>query len=140
MMTGGTLFGLLAFKLFDTRHIVIGFGLGAVACLTVALTSSGEVARYALPAVGFFISVLWSSIMSLALNSVRDHHGSIAGILVTGVVGGAVVPLVMGRIGDLLGLRTGLLVLYLTTGYMISIGFWARPLVKNKTLRRRRRS
>ncbi len=133
-MTIGTLFGLLAFKLFDTRRVLVGFGTAGLICLTIALAGSGPVAVYALPAVGFFISVLWSSIMSLALNSVTEHHGSVAGILVTGVIGGAVVPLVIGSIGDALGLRTGLLFLYLTMGYMVSIGIWARPLVTNRTV------
>jgi len=31
-------------------------------------------------------------------------------------------------------------VLYLTLGYILSIGFWARPLVVNKTIARRRRT
>ncbi len=138
LMTVGTLFGLAAFKLFDTRHVLIGFGTAGLITLTLALTASSPVALYALPAVGFFISVSWSSIMSLALNSVSEHHGSVAGILVTGVVGGAVVPLIIGWIGDLFGLRTGLLFLYLTLGYVISIGFWAKPIIKNRTIGDRR--
>ena len=135
MMTIGTVFGLLAFKLFDTRHVMIGFGSAAMICLAVGLTAPSGVALYALPATGFFISVLWSSIFSLALNSMTEHHGSVAGILVTGVVGGAIVPVVIGWIGDRAGLRPGLLVLFLTLAYMVSIGFWAKPLIRNKTLR-----
>lgn len=136
MMTIGTLFGLAAFKLFDTRHVLIGFGVSGMAALTLALLGPGPTALYAMPAVGFFISVLWSSIMSLALNSVATHHGSVAGILVTGVVGGAFVPFVIGSIGDLLGLRTGLFFLYLTLGYVTGIGFWASPIISNKTIRK----
>ena len=47
-------------------------------------------------------------------NSVAEHHGSFAGILSTGIMGGAVVPLIIGRIGDHFGLRTGVAFLYVT--------------------------
>jgi hypothetical protein len=39
------------------------------------------------------------------------------------------VPLVIGWLGDRLGLRTGMMFLYLTLAYILSIGFWARPLI-----------
>jgi len=49
------------------------------------------------------------------------------------------VPLIIGWLGDRFGLRLGLLFLYLTFGYILSIGFWARPLIANATVRLRRR-
>ena len=42
-------------------------------------------------------------IFSLALNSVNEHHGSFSGILCTGIIGGAIVPLIIGWLGDHLG-------------------------------------
>lgn len=135
MMTAGTFIGLFLLKLMDSRHVLIGFTLGAMISLTAALFGSGPTALYAFPAVGFFIAVMYPVIFSLALNSVTEHHGSFSGILVTGIAGGAVVPLIVGSIGDAFGLRTGLIFLYLTFGYILSIGFWAKPLVTNKTIR-----
>jgi fucose permease len=84
--------------------------------------------------VGFFLSVMWSVIFSLALNSVPRHHGSLSGILCTGIVGGAVVSLAVGWLGDRFGLRGGMTVLYLTLGYILAIGLWANPLVDNATV------
>lgn len=137
LMTAGTVLGLLSLKLFDSRRVLVGFALAAAACFSVALFGPGPVARYAFPAVGFFISVMWSIIFSLALNSVREHHGSFSGILITGIVGGAVVPLVIGWLGDLAGLRVGMLFLYVPLAYILGIGFWADPIIKNKTVSRR---
>ena len=74
---------------------------------------------------------MWPTVISLGLNSVKEHHGSFAGILCTGIMGGAVVPLVIGRIGDAVGLRWGMLVLYVTFGCVLSVGLWARPIVSN---------
>src|SRR5690606_18886528 len=105
----------------------------AIVCLTGALFGPAQMALYAFPMVGFFASVMWSVIFSLALNSVRDNHGTLSGILCSGIIGGAIVPLIVGVIGDVVGLRGGMMFLYLTLGFILSIGFWAKPLVDNKT-------
>ena len=89
--------------------------------------------------VGFFAAVMWPVIFSLALNSVAEHHGSFSGILVTGIIGGAVVPLIVGGMGDLFGLRAGMLFLYLAMGYILSIAFWAKPLIRNVTIQLRKK-
>jgi FHS family L-fucose permease-like MFS transporter len=65
---------------------------------------------------------------------VEEHHGSFSGILVTGIIGGAIIPLVIGWLGDHFGLKTGMCFLYLTMGYILSIGFWAKPIITNKTI------
>jgi fucose permease len=134
LMTAGGVVGLLLLKLMDSRKVLIGFTVAALVCLSVALFGSGPVALIAFPAVGFFASVMYPIIFSLALNSIDEHHGSFAGIMVTGIIGGAIVPLIIGGLGDALGLRTGMFVLYITLGYILSIGFWAKPLITNQTV------
>jgi FHS family L-fucose permease-like MFS transporter len=134
LMTAGCLLGLVLLKLFDSRRILIGFAAAAIVTLSCALFGPGPVAIVAFPLMGFFASVMWSIIFSLALNSLDRHHGSFSGILVTGIIGGALVPLVIGWLGDRLGLRFGMLFLYLTLAYILSVGFWARPLITNATI------
>lgn len=134
MMTAGTVVGLFLLKVMDSRNVLKLFTTGALVCLSLALFGSGTMALYAFPAIGFLISVMYPVIFSLALNSVTKHHGSFSGILVTGIGGGAVVPLIVGSLGDWLGLRFGMFFLYVTFGYILSIGFWAKPLVNNKTI------
>ena len=77
---------------------------------------------------------MWSVIFSLALNSVEKHHGSFSGILCTGIIGGAIVPLIIGWLGDAIGLRFGMMFLYITLGFILSIGFWAKPIINNSTI------
>ncbi|NLP09525.1 sugar MFS transporter [bacterium] len=139
LMTAGCLLGLVLLKLFDSRQVLIGFAFLAIGLLSLALFGPSGAARYAFPLLGFGISVMWSIVFSLALNSVSEHHGSFSGILCSGIVGGAVMPLVIGRLGDWFGLRTGMMFLYITLAYILSIGFWARPLVLNQTIQRTRK-
>lgn len=134
MMTAGTVLGLFLLKVMDSKKVLILFTTAVLISLTLSLFGSGEVALIAFPAIGFFIAVMWPIIFSLALNSVAEHHGTFSGILVTGIAGGAIVPLIVGSLGDLFGLRIGMLFLYISFGYILSIGFWAKPLISNKTI------
>jgi len=135
LMTVGCLLGLLLLKIFDSRSVLIFFTAGAILSLLASLFGPTSVALYSFPLCGFFASVMWSVIISLALNSVPLHHGTFSGILCTGIVGGAVVPLIVGGLAELAGLRYAMLFLFITLGYVLSIGIWARPLIRNQTVR-----
>jgi MFS transporter, FHS family, L-fucose permease len=135
MMTAGCFVGMILLKVFDSRRVLLGFAVGALAALSVALFGPTSVSLYAFPAIGFFASIMWPTVISLGLNSVKEHHGAFAGILCTGIMGGAVVPLIIGRLGDTVGLRTGMMFLYVTFGCVGSIGLWAKPIITNATFR-----
>jgi FHS family L-fucose permease-like MFS transporter len=139
LMTVGGVLGLVLLKFIDSRKVLLGFTAAALVFLSLALFGPGPLALVMFPLIGFAAAVMWPVIFSLALNSVASHHGSFSGILCTGIIGGALVPLLVGRLGDVFGLRQGMLVLYLTLGYILSIGIWARPLVSNKTIALRRK-
>ncbi|MCK9211135.1 MAG: MFS transporter [Ignavibacteriaceae bacterium] len=134
MMSIGCLIGLGLLKLFDSRKILLGAVISAAICLSVALFSGGETALYAFPMVGFSLSVMWSIVFSLALNSVESHHGSFAGILCTAIIGGAIIQIIIGWLGDMFGLRIGMFFIYLTLAYLFSIGIWAKPIITNETI------
>ncbi|MGA2647678.1 MAG: MFS transporter [Candidatus Sulfotelmatobacter sp.] len=134
LLTIGCLIGMLLLKIFDSRYVLIGTCLGALLCLTAALFGAAKVSIIAFPAIGLFASVMWPMLVSLGLNSVSEHHGSFAGILSTGIMGGAVVPVIIGRIGDHFGLRAGVAFLYVTFACVLSVGFWAKPLITNATV------
>lgn len=107
LLTVGCFIGMGLLKLFDSRRVLIGFSFGALLCLTAALFGPARVAVIAFPCIGLFASIMWPVLVSLALNSVAEFHGPFAGILSTGIMGGAVVPFMIGRLGDSMGLRTG---------------------------------
>lgn len=136
MLTAGCLVGLLLLKLFDSRHVLIGASLLAIVCLFMALYGNAKLALLSFPAMGACVSVMWSIIFSLGLNSVKTNHGSLAGILCTGIAGGAVMPLIVGSIGDFSSLKVGMFFLIIPLFYILSIGFWAKPIVNNKRIKR----
>jgi FHS family L-fucose permease-like MFS transporter len=135
MLTIGCFLGLGLLKLIDSKWVLKIFALGGIVSLSTALlTGDGTIAAYGFVGVGFAASVMWSVIFSLALNSLKEHHGAFAGILCSGIIGGAIVPLIVGVLGEAFGLRVGMMFVFIPLAFIFSIGFWAKPLVKNKTI------
>ena len=77
LLTVGCLLGLLLLKFMDSKLVLKIFSAAAIISLTAALFGSAQVAVLAFPLVGFFASVMWSVIFSLALNSVKENHLSL---------------------------------------------------------------
>ncbi len=134
LMTLGCLLGMVLLKIFDSKHVLLVFALCAIITLLAALLGSREVALKAFPLTGFFASVMYPVTFSLALNSVPKHHGTFAGILCTGIAGGALVPLLIGGLAELIGLRFAMFLIFITLGYIFSISIWAKPIVSNATV------
>jgi MFS transporter, FHS family, L-fucose permease len=137
-MTTGAAFGMVLLKLADSRKVLVFFSGLSFLMLGLAVFGGPIVSAIGFVLAGFSISMMWSILFSLALNSVPSHHGALSGILCTGVIGGALLPLLVGGLGDQFGLRAGLASLFIPLAYLFSVGLWAKPLVTNKTLWKKR--
>lgn len=135
LMTLGGILGLVLFKLVDSKLVLRWFTILAMACVSIGLFGTSQLALWAFPVSGFFLSVMYPSVVSLGLNSVAKHHGSFAGILMTGIAGGAIVQILIGAISDLISLKVGMLFLFVTLSYILSISYWAKPMVNNATIK-----
>ena len=142
LMSIGCIVGLGLLKIMDSRVLLRLACIAAAAFIFAALFGPMAVSVAVFPWIGFFLSVMFSIVFSLALNSVKVHHGAFSGILCTGIFGGALVPLFIGVVGDWLGLRAAMLINVATLGYLFVVGNRARPLIENNrvslaTLRQR---
>jgi fucose permease len=134
LMTIGGILGLVLIKLLDSKILMRWFTILAMISLALGLFGGDQVSLWAFPISGFFLSVMYPIIISLGLNSVSKHHGSFAGILMTGIAGGAIVQILIGGLSDLTSLKVGMMFLFVTLGYILSISFWAKPIISNKTI------
>jgi FHS family L-fucose permease-like MFS transporter len=84
----------------------------AIGALALALTSagtSGMVAAVAVIAVGLCNSIMFPTIFTLGVEGLGRETPRGAGLLCVAIVGGAIVPLIAGKIADLYGLHVALL-------------------------------
>jgi fucose permease len=134
LMTVGGVLGLILLKLIDSKVVLKWFTVLAIISVALGLFAGPQVSFWSFSMSGFFLSVMFPVIISLGLNSVEKHHGSFAGIMLTGIAGGAIVQLLIGGLSDLTSLRTGMMFLFITLGYILSISFWAKPIITNKVV------
>ena len=137
MMTVGCVLGLVLLKIIDSKIVLRIFTSAALVVLTFTLFGNAKIALFGFPALGFCLSVMYGIIFSLALNSVTRFHGSFAGILCTAIAGGAIFSLLIGKLKDMIGLQTGMMILYIPLAYILSLSFWAKPIVRNATIRKK---
>jgi len=134
LMTLGSVLGLVLLKLIDSKWVLRIFTILAITSFSFGLFGSAQLSLYGFQWSGFFLSVMYPIIISLALNSVSKHHGAFAGILMSGIMGGAVVQVLIGLISDATSLKIGMSIVFVALIYVLSISFWAKPIVKNKTI------
>lgn len=135
-MTLGGVLGLVLLKLLDSRLVLKIFTLCAALCLVFGFSGSASISYYSFQFSGFFLAVMYPVIISLALNSVAEHHAAFAGLLMSGIMGGAVLQLLIGFLSDLTSLRTGMMLIFSALGYIFLVAWKAKPLVVNKTVGR----
>lgn len=134
LLTGGCFGGMLLLRVFDSRKVLAVLAVLSVISLAFALHGGTTASRISFPLVGAFESVMWPIILSLAINSVPKHHEILSGVMYTASLGGALGPVMVGTIGDSWGLRASLDILFLPFLVVLSVAFWAKPLVANKTI------
>lgn len=74
----------------------------AAALVTVSVLTGGHVAMYSVLSVGLFNSIMFPTIFTLAIAELGPLTGDGSGILNTAIVGGAVIPWVVGKAADLI--------------------------------------
>jgi FHS family L-fucose permease-like MFS transporter len=74
-----------------------------VGLLIAAVAVGGHVAMWCVVGVGLFTSIGWPNIFSLALDGMGVLKSQVSSLLVMAVFGGAILPLLMGKIADITG-------------------------------------
>ncbi len=95
---------------FVMQHIPAGKVLAtnalvAIVLIMIAVIFDGNVAMWAILAVGLFNSIMFPTIFSLAINQLGDATSHGAGVLCLAIVGGAIIPLFQGMLADAVGVQ-----------------------------------
>jgi FHS family L-fucose permease-like MFS transporter len=82
----------------------------AIGLIFISVSLEGEMAMWTILAVGFFNSIMFPTIFTLAIKGLGEHTGRGSGYLCQGIVGGAILPLIQGYVADLSSLQWSFLV------------------------------
>lgn len=81
------------------------FGITAAILITISMFTSGQAAIATLVLCGFFNSVMFPNIFTLGIAGLGPMTSKGSGLIMTAVVGGAVVPLAIGALADKVGIQ-----------------------------------
>ncbi len=102
----------------------------AATCVGVLLITSGltvgTVSGVALIAIGFFNSIMFPTIFSLASEGLGERAAEGSGVLCVAIVGGAIVPLLAGLLADASSLRMALIVPFICYAGIAAFGLYCR--------------
>ena len=120
-MVGRFLGSAIMAKIAPNRYLAFN-ATAAVALLGIAMLAgkaSADIAMWALLAIGFFNSIMFPTIFSLATKDLGRFTSSASGVLCTAIVGGAVVPVVQGWAADTYGLMISFVVSAICYVYIV---------------------
>ena len=94
----------------------------SIMLILTAILGGGQLAMWALIAVGLCNSVMFPTIFSMALNKLGPLTGQGSGLLCMAIVGGALVPFAQGFLADAIGLRWSFFLPAACYGFILFFG------------------
>lgn len=88
----------------DKPALTLGlFGILGTLAMVIGLSTTGDMAVYAILSGGLFCSIMWPCIFSLALGGLGKYQSQGSAFLIMMILGGALIPPLQGKLSDMIG-------------------------------------
>lgn len=99
----GRFSGTFFMKYIRPAKLLLIYALVNILLLAIAISTKGTVAVYTLMAVPFFMSIMFPTIFSMGISGLGEESKIGSSFIVMSIVGGAIIPPVMGQVSDATG-------------------------------------
>lgn len=127
---GGAMIGRFAgaalTRRFNPAMVLAANAVFAMILLLLTIRSHGEMAIVAVLAVGFFNSIMFPTIFTLAIEGLGNLTSRGSGLLCQAIVGGAILPIIQGITADNIGIQLSFIVPTCSYLYICWYAFYAR--------------
>lgn len=128
----GRFIGSYVLRLYSPGKVLSGVALAVIVLLTVSANTVGFISGWSLLAIGFFNSIMFPTIFTLANAGLGRRAAEGSGVICMAIVGGAIVPWVAGKAADVWSLKLALIVPAACYLGILLFGWYARkPLAQN---------
>ncbi|ATD65443.1 sugar MFS transporter [Neisseria weixii] len=118
-MVGRFVGSALMNKISPNKYLAFNATVAIALIITAILAGGGAVTMWALLLIGFFNSIMFPTIFSLATKGLGKFTSTASGVICTAIVGGAVVPVVQGWAADTYGLLPSYIVSAICYVYIV---------------------
>ena len=108
------------------------FGLAGIAAMLIGLFTTGQVAIYAFLSGGLVCSIMWPSIYSLALAGLGKYTTQGSAFLIMMILGGGIVPLIQGKVADIIGIHQSYVIPVICFGYLAFFAFVVKGILRKQ--------
>ena len=108
-MIGRLVGALLMNYIASTKYLAANAAV-AILMIIVSMNTSGDVAMWSILAVGFFNSIMFPTIFTLAVKGLGSMTSKGSGLVCQGIVGGALIPVIQGVAADSVGIQLSFVV------------------------------
>jgi len=113
-------YGLMQIGTGRANRILAIFAVVAMVLAITSMLTSGRTALWTIVTIGLFNSVMFPNIFSLAVKGLDRSEVSLAsGIINTLIVGGAIIPVIMGAVADYSNIQVAFIVPVICYGYIL---------------------
>jgi fucose permease len=121
----GTFAGAIILTRFSSSKFFMWSSLLGILCLVlIILVKSTAMAWILVFMIGLAVANIWPLIFSITIGKYPERSNEISGLMMMAISGGAVIPLLVGWIGDLSSLAVGMLVLVACMIYLWSVSVY----------------
>ncbi len=120
----GRLLGSWVLTKIKSGRLLGGFGFAAALLIGISMFSSGQVAIWTLVLCGFFNSIMFPNIFALGIAGLGPMTSKGSGLIMTAVVGGAIVPLALGAAADKMGIQHAFVIPMICYLFIAYYGLW----------------
>lgn len=106
----GRFIGSAILQKVDTGFLLGIFSLCAAGLIVLSIASGGNFAMYTILAVGLFNSIMFPSIFTLGIAKLGKLTSIGSSLLIMAIVGGAIIPLIVGSLADHVSLQKAFIV------------------------------
>lgn len=123
----GRFIGSAVLRIVNPGKVLAFNAIGAIVLILVSANSLGHVSGYSLLAIGLMNSIMFPTIFSLACEGLGPRSADGSGVICVAIVGGAIVPPLVGHLADMSGsLAIALALPALCYVVIASFGLYAR--------------
>ncbi|HYV97242.1 MAG TPA: L-fucose:H+ symporter permease [Gemmatimonadaceae bacterium] len=115
----GRLLSVAALSTVPAPVMLALFAAGALAAGGAAVAAHGALAVWMIVLLGFFHSLMFPTIFALSIEGLGRYTKLGSSLLVMSIVGGAIIPAVMGRLSDATSIQTAFVVPIVCYAYVL---------------------
>lgn len=120
----GTFAGALLLTRITSRKFFLWTSVLGIVCLgAILLVTSQFMAWMLVFMIGLAVANIWPLVFSLAVERYPSRSNEISGLMMMAISGGAVIPLIVGWVGDITSVSVGMSILILCMIYLLIVSF-----------------